>query len=251
MPAKMQSPYGNQSRIGLEATRNQRRCRRLFSSKIMKILLHQVKKDWIKPMIAWNNIALIMRNKFDLDTLSMDNLYNNLKVCESKIKSQSNSSSNSKNVAFVSLNNSSSTNEIVNTTHSVFVASSKDQASTVSYADDVMFSFFSNQSNGLQLDNEDLEQIDTDDLEEMDLKWQVTMLTVTPLFLHIAAKANLLASAAICKNEGVTEGINSYTYDMGQEKVYLDGFGFPQSAIRVIPDLLYENFLLSQRFETG
>nr|GEV81754.1 ribonuclease H-like domain-containing protein [Tanacetum cinerariifolium] len=29
-----------------------------------------------------------------------------------------------------------------------------------------------------QLDNEDLEQIDQDDLEEMDLKWQVTMLSM-------------------------------------------------------------------------
>ncbi|GJZ76942.1 putative ribonuclease H-like domain-containing protein [Tanacetum coccineum] len=29
---------------------------------------------------AWNNIALIMRNKYDLDTLSMDDLYNNLKL---------------------------------------------------------------------------------------------------------------------------------------------------------------------------
>nr|GEV13125.1 ribonuclease H-like domain-containing protein [Tanacetum cinerariifolium] len=38
---------------------------------------------------AWNNIALIMRNKSDLDTLSMDDLYNNLKVYESKIKGQS------------------------------------------------------------------------------------------------------------------------------------------------------------------
>nr|GEU82542.1 ribonuclease H-like domain-containing protein [Tanacetum cinerariifolium] len=36
--------------------------------------------------------------------------------------------------------------------------------------DDVMFSFFANQHNSLQLDNEDLEQIETDDLEEMDLK---------------------------------------------------------------------------------
>ncbi|GKB75296.1 ribonuclease H-like domain-containing protein, partial [Tanacetum coccineum] len=99
---------------------------------------------------AWNNIALIMRNKSDLDTLSMDDLYNNLKV----------------------------TNETVNTAHSVSAASSKDQASTASYADDVMFSFFANQSNAPQLDNEDLEQIDADDLEEMDLKWQVAMLTM-------------------------------------------------------------------------
>nr|GEV29812.1 hypothetical protein [Tanacetum cinerariifolium] len=74
--------------------------------------------------------------------------------------------------------NTSSTNETVNTAYSVFAASSKDQASTASYVDDVMFSFFSNQSNAPQLNNEDLKQIDTDDLEEMDLKWQVEMLTM-------------------------------------------------------------------------
>ncbi|GKC23206.1 hypothetical protein Tco_1025356 [Tanacetum coccineum] len=70
----------------------------------------------------------------------MDDLYTNLKVYEAEIKGQSSSSLNSQNVAFVSLNNTSSTNEA--------------------------------------LDNEYLEQIDTDDLEEMDLKWQVAMLTM-------------------------------------------------------------------------
>nr|GEZ01443.1 ribonuclease H-like domain-containing protein [Tanacetum cinerariifolium] len=83
------------------------------------------------------------------DTLSMDALYNNLKVYKSKIKSQLSSSLNSQNVAFVSLDNSSSTNETVNIACSISAASSKDQASTRSYADDVMFSFFSNQSNAL------------------------------------------------------------------------------------------------------
>nr|GEU54145.1 hypothetical protein [Tanacetum cinerariifolium] len=95
---------------------------------------------------AWNNIALIMRNRSDLDTLSMDDFYNNLKVYESDIKSQSSSSLNSQNVAFVSSDNSSSTNETVNIAHS--------------------------------LDNEYLKQIDTDDLEEINLKWQVEMLTM-------------------------------------------------------------------------
>nr|GEV23286.1 hypothetical protein [Tanacetum cinerariifolium] len=105
---------------------------------------------------AWKNIALIIRNKYDLDTLSMDDLYNNLKVYESEIKIQSSSSINSQNVAFFSPDNSSSTNETVNTAHSVSATSFKDQASTGSYADD----------------------IDTDDLEEIDLKWQVAMLTM-------------------------------------------------------------------------
>ncbi|GJU07139.1 ribonuclease H-like domain-containing protein [Tanacetum coccineum] len=119
-----------------------------------------------------------MRNKSDLDTLSMDELYNNLKVYEAEIKTQSLSSSNPHNVAFMSSDNSSSINETVNTAHSVSAASSKDQATIASCADDVIFSFFSNQFNSPQLDNEDLEQIDTNDLEEMDLKWQLAILTM-------------------------------------------------------------------------
>ncbi|GKA22937.1 ribonuclease H-like domain-containing protein [Tanacetum coccineum] len=101
-----------------------------------------------------------------------------LLVYEDEIKGQSSSSSNSQNVAFVSSENTSSTNEAVNTAHKVSTASSQGQASSSTYADDVMFSFFANQSNSLKLDNEDLEQIDTDDLEEIDLKWQVAMLTM-------------------------------------------------------------------------
>ncbi|GKC88292.1 ribonuclease H-like domain-containing protein [Tanacetum coccineum] len=77
----------------------------------------------------------------------MDDLYNNLNVYEAEIKGRSSSTSNSQNVTFVSLENTSSTNEAVNTAHNVSAASSKDQASTLSYADDVMFSFFANQSN--------------------------------------------------------------------------------------------------------
>ncbi|GJV44450.1 hypothetical protein Tco_1428986 [Tanacetum coccineum] len=107
---------------------------------------------------------------------SMDDL--NLKVYESEIKGQSSSSSNSQNVAFVSSKNTSSTNEAVITARDVSTASSQGQASSLTYADDVMFSFFANQSNSPQLDNEDLKQIDTDDLEEIDLKWQVAMLTM-------------------------------------------------------------------------
>ncbi|GJS73170.1 hypothetical protein Tco_0706011 [Tanacetum coccineum] len=72
--------------------------------------------------------------------------------------------------------NTSSTNEAVNTAHEVSTTNLQGQASSSSYADDVMFSFFVSQSNSQQLDNKDLEQIDTDDLEEMDLKWAGAML---------------------------------------------------------------------------
>ncbi|GJV98226.1 hypothetical protein Tco_1553478 [Tanacetum coccineum] len=65
--------------------------------------------------------------------------------------------------------NTSSTNEAVNTAHDVSTARChRTLLSSLTYADDVMFSFFANQSNSPQLDNEDLEQIDTNDLKEMD-----------------------------------------------------------------------------------
>nr|GEW93189.1 hypothetical protein [Tanacetum cinerariifolium] len=71
---------------------------------------------------AWNNIALIMRNKPDIETLSMDDLYNNLKVYEAEIKGQSSSSSNSHNVAFVYSKNTSSINETVNAAQDIHAA---------------------------------------------------------------------------------------------------------------------------------
>nr|GEW81833.1 hypothetical protein [Tanacetum cinerariifolium] len=91
---------------------------------------------------AWNPHTLIMRNKSDLDTLSMDDLYNNLKVYEAEINGQSSSSLNSRNVAFVSSNNTISTNEAVNTAHSISTTSSHGQASTSTYVDDVMRGHF-------------------------------------------------------------------------------------------------------------
>ncbi|GJW85533.1 putative ribonuclease H-like domain-containing protein, partial [Tanacetum coccineum] len=90
---------------------------------------------------SWNNVALIIRNK-DEDT---------------------------------------SSNNEVNTANGVSTASGHNpqgQASSSLYTDDLMFSFFANQSNSPQLDDEDLEQIDHDDLEEMDLKWKVAMLSM-------------------------------------------------------------------------
>ncbi|GJX83268.1 putative ribonuclease H-like domain-containing protein [Tanacetum coccineum] len=44
--------------------------------------------------------------------------------------------------------------------------------------DAVICAFFASQPNSPQLDNEDLQQIHLDDLEEIDLRWQMTMLTM-------------------------------------------------------------------------
>ncbi|GJV22956.1 transcription factor TGA9-like protein isoform X1 [Tanacetum coccineum] len=61
----------------------------------------------------WNTHAVVWRNKADLDTMSMDDLYNNLKVYELEVKGISSSSLSTQNMAFVSSsnNNTSSLNE--------------------------------------------------------------------------------------------------------------------------------------------
>ncbi|GJV44061.1 putative ribonuclease H-like domain-containing protein [Tanacetum coccineum] len=116
----------------------------------------------------WKTHTLIWRKKPDLDTLSMDDIYNNLKIYEIEVKGSSSSNQNSQNVAFVSSNNSGSSNQ----------AYGSNSFSTDSISDVVIYYFFANQSNSLQLNDEDLQQIDADDLEDMDLKWQMAMLTM-------------------------------------------------------------------------
>ncbi|GJX80830.1 hypothetical protein Tco_0328979 [Tanacetum coccineum] len=130
----------------------------------------------------WNTHAVVWRNKADLDTMSMDDLYNNLKVYKPEVKGMSSSSSSTQNMAFVSSsnNNTSSTNEAVNTAHGVSTASTQVNATNSTNIDNlsdaVMCSFFASQLNSPQLIHEDLQQIHPDDMEEMDLRWQMAML---------------------------------------------------------------------------
>ncbi|GJS06751.1 ribonuclease H-like domain-containing protein [Tanacetum coccineum] len=121
---------------------------------------------------AWSQVSLIMRTKPGVDSLSFDDLYNNLRVFESDVKGSIVSSSSNQNVAFVS-ENTSSTNK-VSTTYGV--SNSFDHNSQSEHPSS--YSFLANQSSYLQLDHEDLEQLDEFDLEEMDLKWQVAMISM-------------------------------------------------------------------------
>ncbi|GJW84116.1 putative ribonuclease H-like domain-containing protein [Tanacetum coccineum] len=96
---------------------------------------------------SWSQIALIMRNKPDIDQTDIDDLYNNLRVYKDEMKRSSSSTSNSQNLAFLSSKNTSSTNEV----------------STASG------NFGVNTAGGTS---------STNDLEELDIRWQVAMLTV-------------------------------------------------------------------------
>ncbi|GJS65625.1 ribonuclease H-like domain-containing protein [Tanacetum coccineum] len=121
---------------------------------------------------AWSQVSLIMRTKPGVDSLSFDDLYNNLRVFESDVKGSTASSSSPQNVAFVS-ENTSSTND-VSTAYGVSNTSGQNSQ----YEQTSSYSLLANQSSCPQLDHEDLEQLDEYDLEEMDLKWQVAMISM-------------------------------------------------------------------------
>nr|GEY87698.1 hypothetical protein [Tanacetum cinerariifolium]GFA38338.1 hypothetical protein [Tanacetum cinerariifolium] len=120
-----------------------------------------------------------MRTKPRVDTLSFVNLYINLRVFESDVKGSTGSSSSTQNVAFLSSDSTTSTNE-VNTVYGVSTSSghNSQREGSSSYTNELMYSFFANQSSGPKLDYEDLEQLDEFDLENIDLKWQVAMISM-------------------------------------------------------------------------
>nr|GEU62177.1 hypothetical protein [Tanacetum cinerariifolium] len=107
--------------------------------------LTSVAPKWFMHTIVW-------RNRSDLDTMSLDDLYNHLKVYESEV--QKKSESNSQNMAFISSAKNSSEKEEVNIV-SVPTASTNVSPASVNIG-----------------------AIDEDDMEEMDIKWNMGLLSM-------------------------------------------------------------------------
>ncbi|GJX07778.1 ribonuclease H-like domain-containing protein [Tanacetum coccineum] len=105
---------------------------------------------------SWSQIALIIRNKPDIDGIDIDDLYNNLRVYKDD------------------------TNEVstVNGDFKVIAAGEINQVPTTPSAYDIAYSFLAQPTTCSKIENEDFQQMDGDDLEELDLRWQVAMLTV-------------------------------------------------------------------------
>nr|GEX10698.1 hypothetical protein [Tanacetum cinerariifolium] len=125
-----------------------------------KLLQEDVNQKLLRSLSPeWNTHAVVWKNKADLDTISMDDLYNNLKVYEPEVKGMSSSSSSSHNMDFVSSsnNNTSSTNGAVNTAQAVNTAHGVSTASTQvnaaysrnidNLSDAVFCAFFASQPN--------------------------------------------------------------------------------------------------------
>ncbi|GJU54975.1 ribonuclease H-like domain-containing protein [Tanacetum coccineum] len=149
------------------------------SKKCRSVSTEDANKKFLRSLpSAWSQVSLIMRTKPGVDSLSFDDLYNNLRVFENDVKGSTASSSSSQNIAFVS-ENTSSTND-VSTAYSV----SNTSGQNPQYEKTSSYTLLANQSSCPQLDHEDLEQLDEYDLEEMDLKWQVAMISMRMKFFY-------------------------------------------------------------------
>ncbi|GJT38204.1 ribonuclease H-like domain-containing protein [Tanacetum coccineum] len=138
---------------------------------------------------AWSNLAMTMRTNPEIDNLSIDDLYNNLRVFEQEIqgapKTSSKTSSSAQNVAFVS-QSKSSTNKVKSGFSGAYSSCTPSTSSTnipekevlAGFADEVIYSLFAKQTEDLDLLHEDLEQIDDVDIEEMDINWQIAMIAI-------------------------------------------------------------------------
>nr|GEW09005.1 hypothetical protein [Tanacetum cinerariifolium] len=120
-----------------------------------------------KEQKLWNKHLTDYKN--DLDSMSLDDLYNHLKVYEAEVHKKSNS--NSQDMAFISFSKNSSNkdgNTICVTTASTAFSISQDTASA----------YIASQSNGSHIKFKDINQIDEDDMEEMDIKWNMALLSM-------------------------------------------------------------------------
>ncbi|GJV33216.1 hypothetical protein Tco_1393616 [Tanacetum coccineum] len=102
----------------------------------------------------WNTHVVVWMNKPEIETMSIDDLYNNFKIVEQKVK---------KSVGAIR-------------TASPNVNAAIPQVSTASVSDNTVYAFMVENPNGSNVLHQDLEQIYEDDLEAMDLKWQLSLL---------------------------------------------------------------------------
>ncbi|GJR03122.1 retrovirus-related pol polyprotein from transposon TNT 1-94 [Tanacetum coccineum] len=103
----------------------------------------------------WDTHVVVWMNKPDFDTMGLDDLYNNFKIVEQKVKKSAGDNNDDKNLAFLTTSGASSTNNIIMLFLKLVLAHQRSQ-----------------------LVHEDLEQLHDDDLEEMDLKWNMALLSM-------------------------------------------------------------------------
>nr|GEV56146.1 hypothetical protein [Tanacetum cinerariifolium] len=162
--------------------------------------------EWLMHTIVW-------RNRSDLDTMSLDDLYNHLKWYED---------GNTASVPTASTN--------------VPTAS----ASVATISQDTACAYIASQSSGSQIKFEDINQIDEDDIEEMDIKWNMALLSM------MADKWVTLQESAELLEAKTEEGETIQTWKLETFKQEKDGVdGKLAGLLTASKDL--DNLIESQR----
>nr|GEZ55682.1 putative ribonuclease H-like domain-containing protein [Tanacetum cinerariifolium] len=130
--------------------------------------------------LEWLMYTNVWRNRDDVYIISLDDVYNHLKVYEPKV--QKKSESNSQNMAFISLSNTSSGKGEVHTasvpTASTQVSTASTDVAAASISHDTVCTYIASQSNDSQIKYKDITQIDEDDIKEMEIKWNMALLSM-------------------------------------------------------------------------
>ncbi|GKC16573.1 retrovirus-related pol polyprotein from transposon TNT 1-94, partial [Tanacetum coccineum] len=172
---------------GNEATKKTKKNQAIVSHlEFMDVLIEQddlnqkflssLAPEWLVYIIVW-------RNRYNLDTMRLDDVYNHLKVYEPEV--QKSTGSNSQNMAFISSSNTNSGKSEVSTvqgisTSGVQVSTASTDVAAASLTHDTICAYIATQPNGSQIKYEDITQIDDDDddIEEMDIKWNLALLSM-------------------------------------------------------------------------
>ncbi|GJX56225.1 putative ribonuclease H-like domain-containing protein [Tanacetum coccineum] len=112
----------------------------------------------LQKIVSRLAILVVWMNKPEVETMSIDDLYNNFKIVEEKVKKFVGVSSGAQNLAFMTAPSTS--------------------ISIASFSNNIVYAFMVENINDSNLLHQDLEQIHEDDLKAMDLKWQLSLLSM-------------------------------------------------------------------------
>ncbi|GJR40538.1 hypothetical protein Tco_1216222 [Tanacetum coccineum] len=104
----------------------------------------------------WNTHVVVWMNKATIETMSIDDLYNNFKIVEQDVKKSVGASSGAQNLAFMTAPSTSSTND-VNTANLAYEVSTVSpninttcpQVSTANFSDNTVYAFVGENPNVL------------------------------------------------------------------------------------------------------
>ncbi|GJX71295.1 retrovirus-related pol polyprotein from transposon TNT 1-94 [Tanacetum coccineum] len=163
----------------------------------------------------WNTHVVVWMNKPEVETMSIDDLYNNFKIVEQKVKKTVGTSSGGQNLAFMTAPSSSSTNDANTACPQVSAASpsvnaASPQVCTASVSDNTVYAFM--------VENPNVEQ-GGGTVEQHSVTVEETRAYHESLFHNLAAKVEKVNSVNLkMKNVELTTELARYKNQLSKEK---------------------------------